>query len=91
VAHGRILQTIQGKVGEIPFWISDEAGGNEKHFYEISLARDTVTPVSFLQEDYPMNLQKNWTKPSIEVTAVKLAQNGTVSGGPDGLKAHSKS
>jgi hypothetical protein len=45
VAHGRILQTIQGKVGEIPFWISDEAGGNEKHFYEISLARDTVTPV----------------------------------------------
>jgi hypothetical protein len=38
-----------------------------------------------------MNLQKNWTKPSIEVTAVKLAQNGTVSGGPDGLKAHSKS
>ena len=38
-----------------------------------------------------MTFQKNWIKPSIEVTAVKLAQNGSTSGGPDGVKAHSKS
>ncbi|GEM_PF-1970413 len=38
-----------------------------------------------------MKMQKNWTKPGIETTAVKLAQNGSTSGGPDGIKAHSKS
>ncbi len=38
-----------------------------------------------------MTFQKNWIKPSIEVTAVKLAQNSTVSGTPDGTKTHSKS
>ena len=38
-----------------------------------------------------MTLQKNWIRPSIEVTAIKLAQNASKSGPADGTLAHNKS
>lgn len=38
-----------------------------------------------------MQFKKTWNKPSIEVTAVKLAKNGSLSGKPDGAKPHAKS
>ena len=38
-----------------------------------------------------MTSQKIWTKPSIEVSSVNLAQAHFRSGPPDGSQAHSKS
>jgi hypothetical protein len=38
-----------------------------------------------------MQFTKNWTKPTIEVSAVKLAKNGSKSGPADATKVHAKS
>ena len=38
-----------------------------------------------------MTSPKIWTKPSVEVSGMKLAQAHFVSGPPDGTQAHNKS